>query len=97
MANKIFMSVNEDSRGKFSFAKLLTRKVASESPECRRYHHTIRFPGGTNWTLREVRGALSTMVDGATSRGGRWFWSVSGVRRINARTFSFVARERKDV
>jgi hypothetical protein len=97
VAGKIMLYLGEDEQGKFSFAKMLTGRIVVEGPECRRYHHALQLPGGSNWSLREVRAALSTMIDGATHRGGRWFWSVTNVRRISARKFAFVAKERKDV
>ena len=97
MTCKIMMYLADNEQGKFATAKLLTSRVVCESPESRRYHHAIQLPGGCKWTLQEVRLALSTMINGSTHSGGRWFWQVYQVHRLNARKFVFVTRDKKDV
>ena len=97
MACKIMLYLAENEQGKFTYAKLLTSRIVRENNQSRRYHHELQLPGNSNWSLREVRRALSIMINSATHSGGRWFWQVFQVHRVSRRKFVFVTRDLLDV
>ncbi len=97
MANKIMLHAAGSGEARFTYAKLLTRRVVRESATSFRYHHALKLSAGAGWNLKEVRAALHEMIDGAEHRGGRWFWKLFAVHRISATQFVFITRDQMDV